>query len=312
MNIILSDKIKRYWITDQNCHALKDIQVLQQMFLPFLINITQPSALYDIQLTNTHHLNPDHLNILLCVENCQAWSWYGHYNLFGDFGNPNIHLYIYNHHSKLLITPHYLVIPTVYLMINYFKLNLSSIQPSIVTPFDKKKFCFIANPPKDFEQKNGIYQKKKQLIEQLTTLGECHYIDQFKDRIGTASCYQSLELINLLNEYKFVFVCENSILDGYITEKIFNPFYARIIPLYYGAEDRNRYFNPESFIDLRGKWKMKHKKRKRHAIETKLKKLMNDEELYKNMIEKPKINPDFDDEDFIEKTETFIKNKFKN
>lgn len=115
--------------------------------------------------------------------------------------------------------------------------------------------------------------------------------------------------LNLLNEYKFVFVCENSILDGYITEKIFNPFYARTIPLYYGAEDRKRYFNPESFIDLRANFK--NTKRKRNGIETKLKKLMNDEELYKSMIEKPKINPEYHDENFMEKTETFIKKKFE-
>ena len=48
----------------------------------------------------------------------------------------------------------------------------------------------------------------------------------------------------------YAFVSENSIGDGYITEKIFNCFFARTIPVYYGSKKINRYINPRAFIEI--------------------------------------------------------------
>ncbi len=54
-----------------------------------------------------------------------------------------------------------------------------------------------------------------------------------------------------LSEYKFVFCLENSMFKGYITEKIFDCFWAKSVPIYLGAPDITKYIPENTFIDLR-------------------------------------------------------------
>lgn len=57
---------------------------------------------------------------------------------------------------------------------------------------------------------------------------------------------------NCINDYKFVFVFENTeLINGYITEKIFDVFYGGSIPIYLGAKNINNYINDRCFINLR-------------------------------------------------------------
>jgi hypothetical protein len=44
---------------------------------------------------------------------------------------------------------------------------------------------------------------------------------------------------------------ENSRFAGYVSEKIFDCFFTRTIPIYFGAPDIDRYVPREAFIDLR-------------------------------------------------------------
>lgn len=50
-------------------------------------------------------------------------------------------------------------------------------------------------------------------------------------------------------QYKFSLAFENSKYDGYITEKIIDAFAAGTIPIYWGAEDIIKEFNPKAFIN---------------------------------------------------------------
>lgn len=54
-----------------------------------------------------------------------------------------------------------------------------------------------------------------------------------------------------LGGYKFSICFENSILEGWITEKIFDCFYAGAVPVYLGAPDVEEWIPPECFIDMR-------------------------------------------------------------
>ena len=54
-----------------------------------------------------------------------------------------------------------------------------------------------------------------------------------------------------LKRYKFALCFENSIFEGYITEKIFDCFFAGVIPIYYGAPDIEKYIPENTFIDFR-------------------------------------------------------------
>jgi hypothetical protein len=59
------------------------------------------------------------------------------------------------------------------------------------------------------------------------------------------------EKLESLAGYKFSLCFENSRFEGYVSEKIFDCFFTRTIPIYLGAPDIARYVPPETFIDLR-------------------------------------------------------------
>ena len=54
-----------------------------------------------------------------------------------------------------------------------------------------------------------------------------------------------------LSQYTFAFAVENCELPGYITDKVFDCFYAGTIPLYLGAPDIEEYIPKDCFIDMR-------------------------------------------------------------
>ncbi len=51
--------------------------------------------------------------------------------------------------------------------------------------------------------------------------------------------------------YKFAIVYENAVFPGYLTEKIFDAFFAGCIPVYLGAPDVVEHIPPETFVDRR-------------------------------------------------------------
>lgn len=51
------------------------------------------------------------------------------------------------------------------------------------------------------------------------------------------------------SKYKFSIAFENTKLDGFFTEKILDPFYAKSIPIYWGSEEITKEFNPKAFIN---------------------------------------------------------------
>ena len=71
-----------------------------------------------------------------------------------------------------------------------------------------------------------------------------------KNDLKTYRCFVKNKK-EMLRKYRFSFCLENSIINGYITEKIFDCLYAGVIPLYLGAPNINNYVNKNCFIDLR-------------------------------------------------------------
>jgi hypothetical protein len=55
----------------------------------------------------------------------------------------------------------------------------------------------------------------------------------------------------LLAGYRFALVFENTRFPGYISEKLFDCFFTRCIPIYSGAPDVAQYVPPAAFIDAR-------------------------------------------------------------
>lgn len=59
------------------------------------------------------------------------------------------------------------------------------------------------------------------------------------------------EKLETLATYRFSLCFENSRFAGYVSEKIFDCFFTRTIPIYLGAPDITRYVPGDAFIDLR-------------------------------------------------------------
>lgn len=294
MDIKLNNKSYSYWINDTNYYSMRSINKFIDYFFPdnIPVNITDTSfnsIIYDIQMDSK--LNTDVINILVSVENCNCHSHYTHYNRYGNFGNDKIHIYLYNHIDK------YIAIPVIYTQINYFNRYCNSIKPTNIIPFSEKKFCIFAT---------GGYLRafEKNTIKQyLSQLGTCDTLELYKDTIHNKSCYHSEELMNIFQQYKFVFVCENSVSDGYITEKIFNCFFSHSIPIYSGSNAINRFINKDSFINVNNINSL-------HTLTDDIVSLSNDESLFMNKINTHKINKDFDDEKYSIKFKSFVDSIF--
>jgi hypothetical protein len=55
----------------------------------------------------------------------------------------------------------------------------------------------------------------------------------------------------VMRHYKFAIVYENAIFPGYLSEKIFDAFFAGCVPVYLGAPDVLKYLPAETFVDRR-------------------------------------------------------------
>lgn len=58
------------------------------------------------------------------------------------------------------------------------------------------------------------------------------------------------DVIETYSKYYFIFAMENTIADGYVTEKIMNAYIAGAIPIYWGDKKVKEWFNPKSFINV--------------------------------------------------------------
>lgn len=301
IKIKFSQQIKNYYFNKTKYFSLQSIEQFFNYFLPlerynYIIidddNERSDLMIYDIQSDFNTLFKNDTINILVCIENCLKWNHYNHYNLYGDYGNKFIDIYIYNHKTNLYKTDHFISIPTIYNFINYFKNNYQNIKPTQFTSYKSKKFCLIIN-------KSGLNNDILHFQERLKKIDLVDNIHLYNDEISNKSCYHSLELLNVFHKYKFILCIENSYSDGYITEKIFNCFYARTIPLYKGSPIIKKYLNELSFIDLNDE------ERSFKTIEM----LNNNEKYYNKIIEHCKISNSYDDENYKEELYNFISNK---
>ena len=138
-----------------------------------------------------------------------------------------------------------------------------------------KKFCAWVVSNRFFEFRNKFFNE-------LSKYKKIDSGGNFKNNVGR---YVD-DKITFLSEYKFSIQFENSGTIGYTTEKIFDGFKAGTIPIYYGDETIVDIINPNSFIFIRNKSDFKN------AIEL-IKKIDNDEKLYKKMFKEPIYKRDF-------------------
>lgn len=282
MEIILTDRNYEYWIKGtKNCErfGVLDEMKFLDMFIPNILN-NDKYILRGIQDVDNKY--NDKVNILLCVENLSVKErrHYSHRNSYGMYGNKCIKIYLYNHISKIVKTDDYIAIPIIYLQISYYLRKYEIIKPVKLYYSDKHSLCLITS--------NNIDANVLNSIRSIQNKGKVSNIMDVNKNIKSKSCYHSQELIDLFSGFKFVYVCENSLENGYITEKIFNVFFACSIPIYYGPDNTSQYFNDRVYIDAR-----------KPDYMCKINRLLNDEKLYNECIEMNKINDAYKDEDYV-------------
>ena len=161
----------------------------------------------------------------------------------------------------------------------YFKINFSHLFPESINKdlSKKKKLCTLIAGNKKVNHPLELYSKRVEAIQWF----EKEHIDDFDfygigwDEFTPSNKYiryffRKSKLSKLfkpnfpsykgkvdskkdvLEKYKFAICYENARdIDGYITEKIFDCFFAGCIPIYWGANNITEHIPKECFIDKR-------------------------------------------------------------
>jgi len=132
----------------------------------------------------------------------------------------------------------------------------------------QNKIVVINGNHKPASQHNELYSKR---IEAMAQLLESYQVDLYgrgwnkwmsrssmwipywKNRRKLLSIYKGSceSKYEVLSRYEFCLCFENMVMDGYITEKLFDCLYAGVVPLYWGASDVSDFIPHDCFIDVR-------------------------------------------------------------
>lgn len=125
--------------------------------------------------------------------------------------------------------------------------------PYAVDYADKQMLTLIAGN-KHSTAAQELYSERRRAIEYFERQqGEIfHLYGPGWENVGY-SCYkgQSLGKLATLSQYKYCICYENGVANGYITEKIFDCFFAECVPIYLGAPNITSYIPTTTFIDGR-------------------------------------------------------------
>ena len=228
-----------------------------------------------VQHTNNNLLRDNEVNIFLSLENLGCGrTHYQFHNMFGDNMNRMVNIHLHNHYSKPLSN----ILPVVDSRIRYFRKIYDGFKESCNIPFKKKKFCL-------FTSQNMLNNCKSQIGRLMSQLGPIESMSHHP-QLKNVTCYNSLELLKVFNQYKFIICCENSNTNGYITEKIFNVFCSRSIPIYNGAPDINNYINNKAYIGF-------DSTTNEAQLLKKIRLISQSADIYNRIIAEEKINPSF-------------------
>lgn len=134
----------------------------------------------------------------------------------------------------------------------------------------KKKFCnyVISNPYAAGE--------REKMVEALNGYLPVDSGGRYRNNVGGPVA----DKIEFARQYRFTMAFENSAMNGYTTEKIFEAFASDTIPIYWGSPRIAEEFNPESFINV-------YDYPDFDAVVERVKEIYENDELYLKMIKAP-------------------------
>lgn len=140
-------------------------------------------------------------------------------------------------------------------------------------------------PEKDicvFISYNIEEENKKNLFSFINEIEKKYSVD-YVSPISFYSC--SPPQLNIISKYKIVIILEDYKSKNYITEKILNSFATETIPVYWGSDNIEEYFNRERFINIPN-WNEENIMNTIKIIDE----LINDKNKYLEMVNKPIYN----------------------
>jgi len=297
MKYRLSQKVKSLWIDANEYWSFKSPIKFLVYFLAahdkrfdemdYTLNV------FDIQDEVVPPAEKGQLNVMTCIENCVVNTHYAHHTKYGDYGDPNIDIYVYNHIDEMVKTDKYLAIPFVWLHLSYFQRFYETIKPSPLLTLPRSNFAIIMTP--NFRNS----EVKQNIVRIVNKVGPVHSIVQYRQGLYNESLWFTPTMVNFLHSFKFVIMCENSEAPGYITEKIFAPLFSRCIPIYWGNNPQN-YFQDGCYVNS--------KELSDDELYSTIRELDRNDDLYQKMLEHPKIKPEANI-DYVEPIVSFIKEK---
>lgn len=84
------------------------------------------------------------------------------------------------------------------------------------------------------------------IIDRISEIEPLAYGGSFRNNQG--GCVDNK--IEFISRFRYNLALENSIMPGYVTEKLLEPYAAATVPIYWGDSAATRDFNPESFINV--------------------------------------------------------------
>ncbi len=106
----------------------------------------------------------------------------------------------------------------------------------------KKRFCnFVVSNPNAMPQREEFF---KLLSKEKKVDSAGRYLNNMPNG-ETCS-----DLVEFRRPYRFTLAFENSIMNGYITEKILYAFAAGTVPIYFGGNGVEKEFNSKAFVDV--------------------------------------------------------------
>lgn len=120
-----------------------------------------------------------------------------------------------------------------------------ALNPPHISDHDaiNREFCSLL-----MSNSTNCSPKRLEIIDAVEAYKAISYGGPYRNNTG--GCVPIDGKIDFISHYKFNLALENSAIPGYITEKIVEPFAAPTVPIYWGAPDIGKDFNPDAFINV--------------------------------------------------------------
>jgi hypothetical protein len=167
---------------------------------------------------------------------------------------PTTHGYLYDRRLTQFFGKIFVMFDDLVDNNNYFKIyhpqrNEEMLQSAIL--FEEKKFCVMLQSNHYVQHPTSMYGERRNACSFFTAKKDFDlYGARWDGYASWKGPYHGKSKKNLIKNYKFTLSYENMHDQlGYITERIFDAFYAKTIPIYLGPKNINEYIPKECFIN---------------------------------------------------------------